>query len=96
MDAASFLERKVSIDGLDSENVTEETIANTVDDREEVVALVGGWPCVAGVPGGAGLEQGLYWAVTRYEVVLLAGHSSCDLSHCGVLQSLNLSLCHAK
>ena len=96
MDAASFPERKVSVEGFDSENVTEEVIANTVDDCEEVVAVVGGWPCVAGVRGGAGVEQGLYWVVTRYEVVLLAGHSSCDLSHCGVLQSLSLSLCHAK
>lgn len=96
MDAASFSERKVSVEGFDSENVKEEVIANTVDDCEELVAVVGGWPCVAGVPGGAGVEQGLYGVVTRYEVVLLAGHSSCDHSHCGVLQSLSLSLCHAK
>ena len=37
MDAASFPERKVSVEGFDSENVKEEVIANTVDDCEEMV-----------------------------------------------------------
>ena len=43
--------------------MTEEIIANTVADHAEVVAVVGGWPCVAGVPGGTGVEQGLYGVV---------------------------------
>ena len=63
MDAATFPERKVCVEGLDGENMTEEVIANTVDDCEELVAVVGGWPCVAGVPGGTGVEQGLYGVV---------------------------------
>ena len=49
MDATSFPERKVCVEDLDSENVKEEVVSNTVDDCEKGVAVVCGWPCVAGV-----------------------------------------------
>lgn len=83
MDAA--VERKVSLKVFESENVTEEVTANIVDDCEELVAVVGGRPCVADEQGGEGV-------VTRYEVVLFAGNSSRDHCHRGD----HLCLHHAK
>ena len=97
MDAASPVQRKVCVESVDSEDVTDEVTANSFDEWRELVAAVAGGSCVAHAPGGEAAArdhgQGMRWAAARYEAFLLVGHDSSDLGH---QQSLLLCVYHAK